>query len=76
MSIKVSAKLPDQTVNALDVVARQRHRRREDVIRVAIETYLEDFDDLAVSKERLRDEDDLIHDWNDVKRTLLKSDDR
>ena len=74
MSIQVSAKLPDRTVEALDVVARKLHRSREDVIRQALETYLDDFDDLAVSIDRLRDQTDLIHDWDKVKLALLNSD--
>ena len=74
MSIDVTVKLHDQTVELLDVVAMQLHRSREDVIRVAVETYLDDFGDLTVSIDRLCDEADLIHDWDQVKRALHNSD--
>ena len=40
--------------------ARQLNRSRSAVIRQAIEDYLEDFDDLTVAMERLRDPTDLV----------------
>ena len=40
----------------------------------AIERYLEDFDDLAIALERLREPADPVLDWNQVKRELLHSD--
>ncbi|MCY3859183.1 MAG: ribbon-helix-helix protein, CopG family [Gammaproteobacteria bacterium] len=75
MTIQVSAKLPDRTVEALDVVARKLHLSRADIICQALETYLDDFDDLAVSIDRLCDQTDLIHDWDKVRHALLNSDD-
>lgn len=75
MSISVNVKLLYRTVEALDVVAKRLQRSREDVIRLAVETYLDDFEDVTVSLDRLQDEADLIHDWDEVKRVLLNFDD-
>ena len=74
MSIQVTARLPNQTVDALDTAAKQLRRSRADIIRLAVETYLEDYDDLLVAIERLRDPSDPVLDWDEVKRVLFDSD--
>ena len=47
---------------------------RADVIRLAVEHYLEDFDDLSVAIDRLRDPTDPVLDWDQVRRELLDTD--
>ena len=42
--------------------------------RQALEHYLEDFDDLSVAVERLRDPSDPVLDWDEVRHDLLGSD--
>ena len=74
MTQQVTARLPDPVVDALDTAARQLRRSRADVIRLAIEHYLEDFDDLAVAIDRLRDPSDPVLDWDEVRRELLDTD--
>ena len=74
MPQQVTARLPDPVFEALDVAARQLRRSRADVIRVAIEHYLEDFDDLSVAIDRLRDPGDPVLDWSQVRRELLDTD--
>ena len=49
-------------------------RRSRAIVRQALERYLEDFDDLAVTIERLRDPSDPVLDWDQVRRELLDSD--
>ncbi len=71
---QVTARLPDDLVDALDVAARELKRTRAEIIRQAIERYLEDFDDLSIAVERLRDPSDPVLDWEEVKRELLPSD--
>ena len=44
------------------------------MIRQAVESYLEDFDDLTSALERLRDPTDPVLDWDEVRRELLASD--
>lgn len=71
---QVTARLPDELVSALDQAARALNRSRADIIRQAIELYLEEFDDLSIAVERLRDPSDLVLDWDKVKRDLLDQD--
>ena len=59
---------------ALDAAATQLKRSRAEVIRQALERYLEDFDDLSVALERLRDPSDPVLDWDEVKVDLLGQD--
>ena len=49
-------------------------RSRADVVRQALERYLEDFDDLSVAVERMRNPSDPVLDWDEVRRELLGSD--
>lgn len=71
---QVSARLPDELVRALDAAARDLKRSRAEVIRQAIERYIEDFDDLSIAIERIRDPGDPVLDWDDVRRGLLRQD--
>ena len=71
---QVTARLPDAVVDELDAAASQLRRSRAEIIRHAIERYLEDFDDLAVAIDRLRDPSDPVLDWDQVRRDLLDSD--
>ena len=70
---QITVRVPDELAEALDATARQLNISRSEVIRQALERYLEDFDDLSVALDRLRDPSDPIGDWDDVKRELLGS---
>ena len=74
MTTQVTARVPDELAGALDAAAAQLKRSRADVIRQALERYLEDFDDLSVALDRLRDPSDPALDWDEVRRELLGSD--
>ena len=71
---QITARVPDARVGTLDEAAAQLKRSRADVVRQALERYLEDFDDLTVAIERLRDPSDPVLDWDQVRRELLASD--
>ena len=71
---QITARLPDTVVEALDAAAKALHRSRADIVRQAVERYLEDFDDLSVALERLRDPADPVLDWDRVRDELLGSD--
>jgi len=71
---QVTARLPDDLVEALDAAARELKRPRAAIIRQAIERYIEDFGDLATAIERLRDPGDPVLDWDEVRRELLSQD--
>ena len=71
---QITARVPDDLVGALDAAARELNRSRADLVRQAIERYLEDFDDLGIALERLRDPTDPVLDWDDVRRDVLGPD--
>ena len=71
---QITARLPDAVVEALDEAASRLKRSRAEIVRQAIERYLEDFDDLSVAVERLRDPNDPVLDWVEVRRELLDED--
>ena len=71
---QITARLPDAVIAELDVAASHLNRSRGEVIRQAIEYYLEDFNDLSVVIERLRDLSDPVLDWDQVRRELLDTD--
>ncbi|MDE0236524.1 MAG: ribbon-helix-helix protein, CopG family [bacterium] len=71
---QITARVPDELVDALDAAAEDLKRSRADIIRQALERYLEDYDDLEVAVERLRDPADPVLDWDQVRHELLSSD--
>ena len=71
---QITARLPDELAMSLDAAAVQLKRSRADVVRLALERYLEDFDDLSAALDRLRDPSDPVLDWDEVRRELLGSD--
>ena len=71
---QITARVPDELAEALDAASTQLNRSRAEVIRQALERYLEDFGDLSVALDRLRDPSDPVLDWDEVRRDLLGSD--
>ncbi len=71
---QITARLSDDLVALLDAAAARLNRTRAQVVRQAIEYYLEDLDDLHLALERLQDPSDPVLDWADVKRDLLDRD--
>jgi predicted DNA-binding protein len=61
-------------ITALDRAAGTLHRTRAEVIRQAIEAYIEDFNDISLAIERLRDPADETIDWQEARRALLSED--
>ena len=72
--IQVTARLPDELVEALDRAAQDLRKTRADVVRAALEHYLAEYEDLAVAVARLRDPADPVLDWDSVRDDLLASD--
>ena len=71
---QITARVSDEVAEALDAAAATLNRSRAEVIRQALESYLEYFDDLTVAVERLRDSSDPVLDWDEVWRELLDPD--
>ena len=68
---QITARLPDEVVGALDLAAQAQNRSRAEIIRMAIEAYLEDYEDLSLAITRLLDPTDEVIDWQEAKRALL-----
>ncbi len=68
---QITARLPDELVASLDQAAGILRRTRADVVRQAVEYYLDDFEDIARAIEVLRDPTDPVLDWEQAKRDLL-----
>jgi RHH-type rel operon transcriptional repressor/antitoxin RelB len=68
---QITARLPDELVAALDRAAASLGRSRADVVRQAIESYLDDFEDVAAAIAALQDPSDPVLDWESVRRDHL-----
>lgn len=72
--VQVTARLPEDLVEKADRAASQLSRSRAQLVRQALEYYLDDFEDLRLALDRLNDPADPVLDWDDVKRELLDQD--
>lgn len=68
---QITARLPDELVASLDLAATVLRRTRAEVVRQAIEYYLEDFEDLNLALQSMRDPADAVLDWDTIKNELL-----
>ena len=71
---QVTARLSEELVRQIDETARRMKRSRAELIRQAVEYYLDDVEDLRLGLERLNDPADSVLDWDEVKRGLLAAD--
>ena len=71
---RITTSLPEGLASDLDEMATRLERSRADVVRHAIERYLDDLDDLEAAAERLRDPNDPTLDWDRASRELLDMD--
>jgi RHH-type rel operon transcriptional repressor/antitoxin RelB len=70
MSTAISVRLPDHVAKSLDRVASDTERSRSFVVQKAVETYLNEFSDLQVAIDRLRDRADPIVSSKDMRKSL------
>ncbi len=68
---RIAVSVPAELLETLDRPATELERSRADILRQALEHYLEDFGDLALAAERLRDPADPVLDWDQVRHGLL-----
>ena len=65
--VQVTARLPDALGAELDAAAQQLNRCRADIIRQAIEYYLDDIEDLRCGVAALKDPADPVLNWAEVR---------
>jgi RHH-type transcriptional regulator, rel operon repressor / antitoxin RelB len=68
---QITARVPDELLAELDRAAHTLARTRADIIRHAIEYYLDDLEDLAMGLDALRDPADPVLDWAEVRGELF-----
>ena len=71
---RIATQLPDSLADKLNATVARLNCNRSEVVRQAIEFYLEEIDDVEEATRRLRDPDDPPLDWEHVKNELLASD--
>ena len=71
---QITARIPDDLARQIDEAAARLNHSRAQVVRQALEYYLEDLEDLRLGLERLSDPADPILDWDEVRRELLDQD--
>ena len=70
MSTSVSLRLPDDLAKKLNDIAKESERPRSFIIQKAIESYLNDFADLQVALDRLKDKTDKVISSAEMKKAL------
>ncbi len=68
---EITVDLPEQLEAALNAVAKELKISQAALVHQALERYLEDYDDLSVVIERLRDPSDRAMNWHEVRDKLL-----
>jgi len=70
MSRAISVRLPDTVAKKLSTVAHETERSRSFIVQKAVETYLDDFADLQVALDRLRDNTDPVVSSKEMRKSL------
>jgi RHH-type transcriptional regulator, rel operon repressor / antitoxin RelB len=70
MSIAVSIRIPVHLARKLDAIAKDTERTRSFVIQKALEVYMEEYADLQVALDRLRDTTDSIISSDEMRNSL------
>ena len=70
MSTAVSIRLPDVLARELDHIADETERPRSFHIQKALESYIEDFADVQIALDRLRDQKDAVISSRELRKSL------
>ena len=70
MSVAISIRISEHLAKRLDSIAEETERSRSFVLQKALEAYLEDYADLQVAMDRLRDSADTIITSAEMRKSL------
>ncbi len=70
MNTAISVRLPKEITDRLDDVAKAAERPRSFIIQKALEAYLEDYADLQIALDRLRDQSDPLISGEELRKSL------
>ncbi|OIR25185.1 ribbon-helix-helix protein, CopG family [Bathymodiolus thermophilus thioautotrophic gill symbiont] len=70
ISIAISSRIPADIINNIDEIAQATQRNRSFHIKKALELYIENYADLQISLDRLKDGGDKIIDIDQMRNKL------
>jgi RHH-type rel operon transcriptional repressor/antitoxin RelB len=70
MSVAISIRLPDGLAKQLEGIAKETDRPRSYIMQKALEIYLEDYADLQIALDRLREKADPIITSKEMRKSL------
>ena len=70
MTTPISIRLPTEIAEQLDNIAQETERPRSYIIQKALECYIEDYADLQIAIDRLRDKTDPALSGRDLRKSL------
>jgi predicted DNA-binding protein len=70
MNTAISVKLPKELAKKLDSIAKETEQSRSYIIQKALKSYIDDYADLQVALDRLRDKTDPIVSGKELKKSL------
>lgn len=73
MATSISVRLPDDTAQALEELARATDRPKSFLIQKALDAYLNEYADYQLALDRLRDKDDPVISASELRKRLASS---
>jgi RHH-type transcriptional regulator, rel operon repressor / antitoxin RelB len=70
MNTAISVRIPQKLADQVDGIAKETERSRSFIVQKAIESYIEDYADLQVALDRLRDKSDTIVTGKEMRKSL------
>jgi len=70
VSTAISVRLPENLAIRLDSISKETERPRSFIIQKALESYIEDFADLQIALDRLRDKGDEVVSSKEMRKSL------
>ena len=70
MSVAVSIRLPETIAKELNHIAKETERSRSFHVQKALESYIDDFADVQIALDRLRDQKDHVVSSRELRKSL------
>jgi RHH-type transcriptional regulator, rel operon repressor / antitoxin RelB len=70
MNTAISVRIPQKLADDLDGIAHETERSRSFIVQKALESYIEDYADLQVALDRLRDKSDPAVTSKEMRKSL------
>ena len=66
----ISVRIPQELADQVDGIAKETERSRSFIVQKALESYIEDYADLQVALDRLRDKTDPVVSSKELRKSL------